>query len=161
MLCQLCKKQPATVHLTEVVEGEKRERHMCDQCAAQEGVMGKSQEPVNELVAKFVLAQASARDVAQLTCPECGMTFLQFRNSGLLGCPNDYHVFEKPLLGLLERAHGGRTQHVGKVPGGKENKHKRQHELMILKPDLQRAVDAEDYERAAVLRDKIRKLEQL
>jgi len=160
MLCQKCKKHPATVHLTEIMNNEKREKHLCEQCATQEGLTDKSQQPINQLEAKFVLAQSEAKELSQLACPECGMTFLQFRNGGLLGCPADYEVFKEPLLGLLEKAHEGRIQHVGKIPGGRENKHKRQHELMKLKRDLQESVDIEDYERAAVLRDKIKGLEQ-
>lgn len=160
MMCQACKKQAATVHLTEVVNSERRERHLCEPCAAKEGVTGKIPEPINELVAKFVLAQGNTQELAQLTCAECGMTFLQFRNSGLLGCPNDYNVFDEPLSGLLERAHGGQTRHVGKVPGDKENKHKRQHELMRIKPELQQAIEAEDYKRASRLHERIKELEE-
>jgi protein arginine kinase activator len=160
MLCQKCKKRTATVHLTEIINNEKCEKHLCEQCAAQDGVTGgKVQEPINQLVAKFVLAQSETRELSQLACPECGMTFLQFRNGGLLGCPNDYDVFREPLAGLLGKAHEGRLQHVGKIPGGRENKHKRQHELMKLRHELQDAVDMEDYERAATLRDKIKGLE--
>ena len=159
MLCQRCKKRTETYHLTEVIKSEMHEKHLCDQCAAKEGEVIKAQEPLDELVKKFVLAHASSQEVAQLTCPECGMTFMQFKTSGLLGCPNDYEVFKEPLLALLERAHGGRTQHVAKVPGGKENKHKRQHEVMRLKRELDEAVAVEDYERAASLRDEMVKLE--
>jgi len=151
------------VHLTEIISNEKREKHLCEQCAMQEGLTAtgvKAQEPINQLVQKFVLAQAEAKELSQLTCPECGMSFQQFRNGGLLGCPNDYEVFKEPLAGLLEKAHEGRTQHVGKIPGGRENKHKRQHELMKIKRELQDAVSLEDYERAVVLRDKIKGLEQ-
>lgn len=160
MLCQKCKKHAATVHLTEILNSEKREKHLCEQCAAQEGLTDKAQQPINQLVAKFVLAQTEAKELSQITCPDCGMSFLQFRNGGLLGCPNDYEVFKQTLVGLLEKAHEGRTQHVGKIPGGRENKHKRQHELMKLRRDLQEAVNLEDYERAAALRDKVKGLEE-
>jgi len=160
MLCQKCKKQTATVHLTEVINNEKRERHLCQQCASNQGVSVDANEPINQLLAKFVLAQAEAQEIAKLTCSQCGTSFMDFRNSGLLGCPNDYKVFKEPLSGLLERAHEGRTQHVGKVPGGKENKHKRQHQLVRIKAKLDEAVRVEDYELAARLRDEIKALEQ-
>lgn len=160
MLCQRCKKQAATVHLTEIVNSEKREKHLCERCASSEGVSVKVDEPINELVAKFVLSQANSQEIAQLTCGECGITFVQFRNSGQLGCANDYEVFAEPIAALLERAHEGHTQHVGKIPGGKENKHKRQHQMMKLKNQLQSAVEVEDYERAANLRDQIKTLEE-
>lgn len=159
MLCQRCKKHTATVHLTTVVGSEMQEKHLCGDCATQEGETIKPDVPIDQLVKKFVLSQANAEELAQLTCPECGMTFMQFRNSGLLGCPNDYDAFNKPLVGLLDRAHAGRTQHVGKIPGGKENRHKRQHELMDLKRKLDEAVKSEDYERAATLRDEIARQE--
>ncbi len=160
MLCQKCKKNAATVHLTEIINGEKREKHLCEGCAANEGVTVKAQEPINQLVAKFILAQTEANDLSQLTCEHCGITFMQFRNGGLLGCPYDYKVFREPLMGLLERAHEGNIQHVGKIPGGRENKHKRQHEIMILKKQLAEAVELENYELAADIRDKIKLLEQ-
>jgi len=108
MLCQKCKKHAATVHLTEIINNEKREKHLCEQCAAMEGVTGSVvQEPlkghVQQIMAKFVMSQPEAKETSQLACDECGMTFLQFRNGGLLGCPNDYEVFKTPLMGLLEK----------------------------------------------------------
>jgi len=158
--CQRCKKRPATVHETIIVNHELQEKHLCAQCAAEEGQTAEPEFPIDKMIKKFVLSQANAEEMARLTCLECGMTFMQFRSSGLLGCPNDYDVFKVPLSGLLERAHGQRMQHVGKVPGRKGNKVKRQHELMRSKQDLEEAVQSEDYERAAVLRDKIATLEQ-
>ncbi len=160
MLCQKCKKNSATVHLTEIVNGEKREMHLCESCATDAGVTVQAKEPINQLVAKFILAQSEVNELSQLTCEHCGMTFLQFRNGGLLGCPYDYQVFSDPLKGLLERAHEGNIQHVGKIPGGRENKHKRHHELMLLKKQLQEAVELENYEQAAALRDKIKAMER-
>jgi len=160
MLCQHCKKNVATVHLTEIIDSEKREKHLCEQCAMEEGVAVKGQEPINQLVAKFVLSQAQSEEVADLTCDHCGTTFLQFRKVGLLGCPHDYEAFEKPLLPLLERIHEGNTVHVGKVPGGKDNKQKSQHKLLKLKRQLEDAVAMEDYEQAARLRDQIKVLEE-
>ena len=159
MLCHRCKKRPATFHETTVVGHELYEKHLCEQCAAEEGQTAKEELPIDQIIKKFV-SQASAEELSQVTCSECGMTFVQFRNTGLLGCPKDYDAFSKALVGLLQRAHGSRIQHVGKVPSGRENKVKRQHELMRSKQDLEDAVQVEDYERAAVLRDKIAKLEQ-
>ncbi len=160
MLCQRCKKNSATFHLTEVVNKEMREKHLCEQCAAQEGEVSPANEPLDQLVKKFVLSHTDAQEIAQLTCDRCGMTFMEFRNSGVLGCPNDYDVFAEPLTALLERAHGGHTQHVAKAPGGRENKHKRQHKLVQLKSRLQDLLEVEDYEQAAALRDEIASLEQ-
>ena len=160
MLCQRCKKQSATVHLTTVVGNEMQEKHLCGQCAANEGEVVKPDLPLDKLVEKFVLSNSETEGLAHLSCPQCGMTFMQFRNTGLLGCPHDYDAFAEPLTGLLERAHGGKSQHVGKVPGGVDNKHKHQHQLMQLKRDLDHAVMVEDYETAVRLRDSISRIEQ-
>jgi len=159
MLCQRCKKKQATVHLTTVVDNQMQEKHLCEQCAAQLGETVSYELSLDQILKKFIVS-AGAEDMSHLTCPQCGTTFMQFRNTGLLGCPADYDAFKEPLTVLVERAHGGRTQHVGKVPRGRENKRKRQHELMHLKNELEQAVQIEDYEQAAILRDKIAKLEQ-
>jgi protein arginine kinase activator len=160
--CQRCKKTSATVHLTDIVKNEKRERHLCDQCAAEEGITIKTHTPINQLLTSFVLQQAGAQELAGLTCELCGTTFLEFRNSGLLGCPNDYDAFEKALLPLLERAHGeGATHHLGKVPMGRTDEtERRQRELARLRRELSQAVEREDYEAAARLRDEIKLVEK-
>ncbi len=157
--CQNCNEGPATVHITDIVppHGEKRERHLCEQCAESEGVTMKQHETFNTLLAKFVgqKAAASLKNVANLTCPKCGITFREFRAQGQLGCPHDYEVFSEFMAPLVERAHGGATDHVGKVPqrlGGAANE---KTELHNLQRQLDQAVEREDYEAAAELRDKI------
>ena len=159
MLCQRCKKNTATVHLTDIVKNEKRERHLCEKCAAEEGVTVKQQVPINELLANFVMEQSGARELAKLTCPECGTSFLEFRNSGLLGCPNDYDAFAKALVPLLERAHEGASQHKGKSPARDGVDREKQRQMTALQRQLAEAVEKEDYELAADLRDRIKALE--
>lgn len=157
--CQSCKKQPATVHLTDIVQGgEKRERHLCEQCAQEEGIMPKAQMhvPINELLAGLVVNKASIQQLADLTCPQCGATFVEFRNSGLLGCPADYDAFEKALIPLIERAHEGASHHIGKVPMRLGAPRSSENELVRLRRRLAKAVEAEQYEEAAKLRDKIK-----
>ena len=159
MLCQRCKKNTATVHLTDIVKNEKRERHLCEKCAAEEGVTVKQQVPINELLANFVMEQSGARELAKLTCPECGTSFLEFRNSGLLGCPSDYDAFAKALVPLLERAHEGASQHKGKSPARDGVDREKQRQMTALQRQLAEAVEKEDYELAADLRDRIKALE--
>jgi len=160
-LCQRCGKNEATVHLTDILKpgGEKRERHLCEECAAEEGIAAKHPVSLSDLLTGFLMAQAGAQELAELTCEQCGMTFVEFRNRGLLGCPNDYTVFAKALDPLIQRAHEGGTQHVGKVPKRSGQAIKRQQELLTLRRELTAAVEREDYERAAELRDRIRSLE--
>ncbi len=163
MKCDNCNK-PATVHLTEIKAGKKLEKHLCEQCAAQnEGFPVKPHTPINELLTNFVLAHSGTQkeQVAE-GCPHCGITWAEFRQSGLLGCEHDYGAFEKDLTPLLQRAHEGATHHVGKVPSRRGEAGvtvKRTVDLSKLRKELARAVEAEDYEKAAKLRDKIRQAE--
>ena len=157
--CQRCGKATATVHLTDLIQGEKQERHLCNQCAEDEGVFMKPQQvPLNELLKGFVLQKTNAQELADLSCDQCGMTFVEFRSHGLLGCPNDYDAFEKALGPLLERSHEGALQHVGKTATRTSAGIVMQQDMFRLQRELQQAVDEEQYERAASLRDQIKKL---
>jgi protein arginine kinase activator len=162
MKCDNCNKI-ATVHLTEIKGGKKIEKHLCEQCAQQnEGLPVKSHMPINELLTNFVMQHSGLQKETGGGCDQCQITWAEFRQSGLLGCSNDYQVFEKDLTPLLQRAHEGMTHHVGKVPtrrGGSGVPIKRQADLTRLRKDLSKAVEAEDYERAAKLRDQIRQAE--
>jgi protein arginine kinase activator len=162
MKCDNCNKT-ATVHLTEIKHGKKIEKHLCEQCAAQnEGLPVKSHTPINELLTNFVMAHSGLTKEVGHACDNCGITWAEFRQGGLFGCANDYQVFEKDLTPLLQRAHEGATHHVGKVPtrrGGSGVPMKRQIDLTKLRKELAKAVEAEDYERAAKLRDQIRQAE--
>lgn len=164
MKCDNCNK-PATVHLTEIHNGKKIEKHLCEQCAAQaEGLPVKSHTPINELLTNFVLAHSGLQKETGAACESCGITWAEFRQGGLFGCPNDYSAFEKDLAPLLQRAHEGATHHVGKVPlrrGGSASgaPMKKQVDLTRLRKELAKAVELEDYERAARLRDQIKEAE--
>ncbi len=164
MKCDNCNKT-ATVHLTEIKSGKKIEKHLCEQCAAQnEGLPVKSHMPINELLTNFVMAHSglAAAKEAGTACEHCGMSWSDFRQGGLLGCPHDYQLFERDLTPLLQRAHENNTHHIGKVParrGGSGVPMKRQVDVSKLRKELGKAVEAEDYERAAKLRDQIRQAE--
>jgi protein arginine kinase activator len=159
--CDLCK-NPATVHLTEISGGKKIERHLCENCAQQqEGVPAKPHTPINELLSKFVMQHTGLTETKTEDCPHCGMTWAEFRQNGLLGCEHDYARFEKELVPLLQRAHEA-THHLGKVParrGATGVPMKKTLDLAKLRKELAKAVEMEDYERAAKLRDSIRQAE--
>ena len=167
MKCENCN-NTATVHLTEIKAGKKIEKHLCETCAAAlEGIgQPKGHTPINELLTNFVMATQTGtggglKEQTQ-TCDGCGMTWAEFRQSGVLGCSNDYRVFERELAPLIQRAHEGATHHVGKVPtrrGSSSLAPRRKIDAEKLKKDLQRAIEAEDYERAAKIRDQIRTAE--
>ena len=156
--CDKCGK-PATIHLTEIVDGDKIEKHFCQNCASTDGITIKAEVPIGQLLEDFVLQSGGLDESADLLCEVCGMKFSEFRDGGLLGCPNDYDVFEEGLLGLLERAQEGEVQHIGKVPHGADDVQKRQTAILRLRAELKGAISNEDYERAASLRDQIKELE--
>lgn len=160
--CDNCGK-PATHHSVEIIKGEKIEKHLCDTCAADEGLAIKAvHTPINELLTNFVKLHsgAPAESTTELACEHCGTTFSEFREHSLLGCPQCYGVFEEMLSPLIERAHEGATHHIGKVPQRAGAGEHRQQALLQIRKQLSDAVDEEDYELAARLRDDIRRFEE-
>src|SRR5215212_8502729 len=166
MKCDNCNK-PATVHLTEIRNGKKIEKHLCEACAAaSEGLPVKAHTPINELLTNFVMAHQGIQKELGTACEHCGITWAEFRQHGLFGCERDYDLFEKDLSPLLQRAHEGATHHTGKVPtragasGAAARPKKKMVDVGRLRKELQRAVETEDYERAAKIRDQIRQAEE-
>ncbi|MBN1787835.1 MAG: UvrB/UvrC motif-containing protein [Sedimentisphaerales bacterium] len=175
MQCEICKIKTATVHLTEIVDGKRKESHLCQACAQQEGIAIKSQLSLNELLSSLIAAhqQADGQE-AQMTeqvCPVCGMTMEIFRKNALLGCPKDYDIFAENLQQILEKAHDGNMIHKGKIPPGvskqalideakkDEAKTEKENNLASLRKRLDEAVAREDYELAAKLRDQLKELQ--
>ena len=160
--CDHCQR-PATIHLTEIVDGEKTEKHLCEDCASNEGITVKANVPISQLLESFILQSDDSDSPAEpdeLRCDVCGLTYGEFRSRGLLGCPNDYDAFEPLLVPLLERAHEGGSDHLGKVPHSAPQTQKRHNAMLRLRSELKSAIAAEDYERAAVLRDQIKELDR-
>ncbi len=147
------------MHVTDTVP-EKRERHLCQECAEKEGIIVKQhQHTTNEILQQFIKYKTGIAAGEDLSCPRCGMTFREFQVKGQLGCPDDYTAFRKVLAPLIERAHEGATQHVGKVPGSAGDVVRRQTGLVRLRRELAEAIERENYELAARVRDKIQILE--
>lgn len=159
--CRRCSK-PAMLHITEIRKGEVAEIHLCESCAseylAQAEMENENEAAPVEAGGEDDESDESSERGSTTVCPHCGITFREFRTSGRLGCPHDYDVFESELGSLLENIHGSRD-HGGKVPKRAPDTSRRQHELIRLRSDLKVAIDAENYERAAELRDQIQALE--
>ena len=160
--CMKCAKQ-ATYHITDIEKGKPREFHFCDEHARQH--INPPEEaavlPMGDL-AMGLIKGGSTREpssVDKQSCPVCQISFLEFRNSGRLGCPHDYEVFRTELMPLLENIHD-ETRHCGKVPRRAPKNSQKQTELIELRNKLKRSVAAEDYEVAARLRDQIKDIEQ-
>lgn len=167
MMCEECGKRPASVHITKVINGVKSEMHLCQECAQQHGQMSIVVEPTftfhNLLAGLFEPGKGlmGAQMVKSRTrCPNCGLTFADFRRLGHLGCDQCYDTFDAELEQLIRRIHGS-TDHTGKVPPKhRESSAYKQRELEQLREALHTAVVNEEYEKAAELRDQIRRLEQ-
>lgn len=160
VLCQRCQRAKATVHITDTIP-MKKERHLCAECAEKEGVITK-QDPhatTNEILKQFLEQKTGLAATEDLTCPSCGTTFREFQLKGQLGCPHDYEAFKSVLAPLIARAHEGATHHVGKVPVTAGENLRRETGLIRLRRELKGALDEENYERAADVRDQIQALE--
>lgn len=176
--CDRCDNE-ATVHEVTVIGGKPAERHLCEACAREIGLVAGAPQPVAEILQKIAGAHLSHAEPArpEATCPVCGTTFEEFKQSGRLGCPECYKALEKQLAPILDRAHQGAVHHIGKVP--KRLMHEagaasqgadrevalaaaeaRAEQIRRLRDDLERAVKAEAYERAAQLRDRLRQLQR-
>lgn len=160
MICEKCNKNHATVHLTAIENGVKREAHLCDECARNAGVGLKVTFSISDILGNLMEPKVSkaTRDMQQLRCPECGITYQEFKSKARLGCANDYEVFRAGLLPLLEKIHNA-TQHVGKLPHTVDATLKKENELNRLKRELDGMVKSENFEKAAEIRDRIRTLE--
>ena len=156
--CERCT-SPATVHVTEILgEGKLEEHHVCEQCYPKYLHDSQSKEAGTALTTDSSGAADEAL-FSQQECPRCGIKFVDFRNSGRLGCPHDYEVFRDELMPLLENIHG-ETKHCGKTPRRYPQTKKTEAELVQLRQRLKRAIDREDYEEAAQVRDQIKTLEE-
>jgi len=162
MKCQRCEK-PATFHITELTGDEPQELHLCaDHAQVYLAPPVEEDTPsslIGALAQQFQVGQ-TAEQLARLdqqSCPFCGITFYEFRHAGRLGCPHDYVCFSEELEPLIMNIHGA-VEHTGKRPKkGADND--LQNEIIRLRREMKEAVDAEDYEQASVIRDRIRELE--
>jgi len=157
--CQKCPKT-ATLHITEIVsEDQIEELHLCEECAQQ-----YLYEPQPKQTGIKPAVAASAEESEENSglsreCEICGIKFVDFRNTGRLGCPHDYQEFRDDLTSLLENIHG-ETRHCGKTPRRLPQNKQKQAELTVLRKQLLQAINREAYEEAAKLRDQIRQVEE-
>jgi protein arginine kinase activator len=154
--CQRCP-SPATVHVTEVLgEGKWELVNLCESCFPK--YMNEA-DPKKAKNAGIPFVEADEGLYPQQACPHCGLKFVDFRNSHRLGCPHDYDTFRAELTTLLDNIHG-ETKHCGKMPRRYPQTKKLESELTQLRVQLKQAVQREEYESAARLRDRIKTLEE-
>jgi protein arginine kinase activator len=156
MLCDICKKNVATVHLTQMVEGKTKKVDLCEACSKEKGV----DDPTGFSLADLLLGLGAAQEIAtastggELRCPSCNFTQADFKKAGRLGCAECYTTFAEGLEGLLKTMHKG-TRHIGKVPHSMKKSQDLSERLKSLQKKLEKAVSDEDFETAVHLRDEI------
>ena len=163
MKCENCDKREATVHLTEIKKGVKQEMHLCEQCASQKGLPGKAHFSISELLAGITSSSQKktekGKEVKEVTCPACELSLSKFQSSGRFGCPDCYESFKDDILPLVVKIHDS-SQHVGKIPKRITKAAGLETELRKMHLELKAAVKAEDYEKAAEIRDRIKVMEK-
>jgi protein arginine kinase activator len=155
-ICQVCKKREATVFLTQIINGNKTDLMMCRQCAG-EGY----KIDLNTLISGLLgldWENEGAGSATEISCDRCGMTVDEFNRTGKMGCSHCYDVFREPMKVLLKRIQGN-TRHQGKIPDRYAAAHAAEMEVERLQQELKECIRVENYERAAVIRDRIRQLE--
>ncbi|MBO5197974.1 MAG: UvrB/UvrC motif-containing protein [Lachnospiraceae bacterium] len=175
MLCDICHKREARIYYTEIINGEKKEQHLCEECAAEHtsfsaGKLGGKGELtlgnlLSSLLQGFYNGETKKVENEDLVCPKCGTSFEEFSKTGLLGCADCYKSFGSAIKESLNKIHGSEL-HTGKRPKGYEQEKAKEAEKRIqelseierLSIQLQQAIEQEEFEEAARLRDRIREL---
>jgi protein arginine kinase activator len=163
MLCQHCQKRIANVHFTQVINSNKVELYLCEQCAKEKGKLTfgnpfQISDFFSGIIGVGDPAAYMESPVKQEVCDKCGMSYDEFQKLGKLGCSTCYKLFGDRLLPLVKRLHGS-VEHHGKTPEKLVKTIESVKEMEALKQKLNDAIGKEEYEKAAELRDKIRKLE--
>ena len=159
MVCDICGKNQATVHLTEIIDDQMNELHLCEECARQKSAQMEQQFGLADLLAGLAdfKKPAEEKEAIAVKCPECGLTYKDFKKIGRLGCGECYTAFKKYLAPLLKRIHGS-SSHCGKSPFKTTPEVKEKANVQELRDMLQNAIEHEEYEEAARIRYQIRQL---
>ncbi len=157
MLCDECKKNPATVRLVAIIDGTKTERNLCAQCMAKQKLQMRAEGVQSMLSAIWSGVHKSTAKHPGLRCPRCGLEYDEFIKTSRFGCAECYQAFRIQIRPMLLRLHG-RMQHVGRLPEHVEDTAKARTRMEQLRREMDLAVACEDFEQAAALRDEMRAL---
>jgi protein arginine kinase activator len=159
MRCDHCHEREAVVHLTQITGDQSVQVHLCEKCSAEKGIEPATalvKSPVGGLLAQLTLPTLGDPAIPAARCPRCGAGIEDLRAAGRLGCGECWEVFQGPLTDLVRRLHGA-TRHTGtRHPGAAHARAGAPPDLTKLRAQLRDAVAAEDFERAARLRDELR-----
>ena len=161
MQCTICKEKPATVHLTQIVGDKMQKLDLCEDCAKAKGINDPTSFSLADADVLFGLGASQEIEQAgggvEAKCPRCGFSQADFKKSGRLGCPECYQTFAEGLEGLLKTMHKG-IRHAGKVPEALRANREQSDHLKLLQKKLAKAIEDENFEQAAQLRDEIKQI---
>lgn len=171
MICEICKQRPATVTFTKLNEGEEVSHHYCEECAHIVHMEENNPHPkaisINDILSSWFGTPTWSMNAPtpkeekeeSLVCPSCNMSYKQFLHEGKFHCAHCYESFKEQLPSVFKRLHNGATEHKGKVPGGLTLQYKTKKEIEKLRQSMKSAIEEENFEEAAIVRDKIKLLE--
>lgn len=163
MICQICKENQATIHLTQQKNDRVVKIHVCRRCAEEKGFdyLEKSNYALGNIISGLFGDSTDAVRMKKKTevCDLCGTSHEDFRNVAKLGCSECYELFKPHLLSVLRNLHV-KTQHFGKFPKSRGERAKTVRKVTLLKEELERAIAEECYERAAEIRDELKELDE-
>lgn len=164
MMCQKCNDNEATVHLTKIINGEKNEIYLCEDCAKETGQIpfaANNPFAFQNLLKGILNTGVSSYEQVQESekCDKCGISYHHFSSNGLFGCSHCYQAFTEKLDSIFKRVHGS-TRHNGKVPKRRGGDLRLKKEIKELREEMQEAVQEEQFEKAAEIRDTIKEIKE-
>ena len=163
MICDICGQAAASVHLTEIVDNQMIELHLCEKCAKEKSAQIEQPLGLSDFLAGLADLGKQFEDDGKRgvqKCGNCGLSYDDFKKIGRLGCSECYNTFRSSLVSLLRKIHGS-TKHIGKDPGqAGKTAFVAESEIDILRENLKKAIESEEFETAAKLRDKIKTVEK-
>lgn len=168
MICENCKQRPASVTITQNRNGHQITKHFCDVCSQQVKVDSNEQLSMQQLFADWFGIPTWSTNAPKnhhtepemITCEGCGMSYNQFLQEGKFNCPTCYETFREQLPQIMKRLHNGATKHIGKVPGAVNEMYQLKQQIEQVRNDMKKAVEEEQFEKAAILRDEAKALER-
>jgi len=170
MECQECKQRTATLHFTQVINGQRSEVNVCGVCAREKGYMTYPEDSysLHNLLAGLLNFDATqignlegtVKQTADTQCPRCELTFSEFKRVGKFGCAECYQVFSKKLHPIIRRVQSGNTNHHGKIPERRGGDLHTKKKIESYKLQLQQLIESESFEEAAIVRDQIKELKE-
>ncbi len=160
MKCEICGLRDAVIHIRQIQKSHSQELHICEECAQEKGLLREeeSELSISNLLSGLIEGkETTGGEETPEACPRCGMKASEFRKRGRLGCAECFTAFQREVRSMLSQM-AGRTHHTGKLPRREASASLAAPDKEAIATELRDAIDREDYETAALLRDRLRGL---